>query len=138
MAFAETQHPKRVGDISQVKVMAALVAAGKSILLPFGKNTRYDLVIEDGDRFVRVQCKTGRLGPRGVIKFSTASTYDHHARRSGRERRSYRGEADLFGIPVESSPSTQGSLRITAPANGQRRLIRWAEEFELAQSPLLG
>lgn len=149
MSASQREHPKRVGDISQAKVMAALMAAGKSILLPFGENTRYDLVIDEGDRFVRLQCKTGRLGARGVIKFSTASTYDHHARRNGRERRGYRGEADLFAvycpendrvyvIPVASSPSTQGSLRVTPPANGQLRSIRWAEEFELGRASLLG
>ena len=54
-------HPKRVCDISQAKVMAALVAVGRSILLPFGENTRYDLVIDEGGRFVRLQCKTGPL-----------------------------------------------------------------------------
>jgi hypothetical protein len=146
---SDRPHPKRVGDVSQAKVMAALVAAGKSILLPFGENTRYDIVIDDAGRFVRVQCKTGRLDARGVIRFATASTYDHHARRNGRERRGYRGEADLFGVycpqndrvylvPVDSLPSTQGCLRVRAPANGQRRLIRWAEEFELGRSPLLG
>ncbi|MSR35273.1 MAG: hypothetical protein EXR95_01340 [Gemmatimonadetes bacterium] len=95
MSTSKGEHPKRVGDISQAKVMAALMVAGKSILLPFGENTRYDLVIDEGDRFVRLQCKTGRLGARGVIKFSTAS-------------------------------------------NGQRRSIRWAEEFELGRAPLLG
>jgi hypothetical protein len=148
MTLPSTPHPKRVGDISQIKVMAALVAAGKSILLPFGENTRYDLLIDEGERFVRVQCKTGRLSA-GVIKFPTSSTYDHHARRSGRERRSYRGEADLFGvycpendrvylIPVDSLPSAQGCLRISTPANGQRRRIRWAEDFELSRPIPLG
>jgi hypothetical protein len=149
MATRSGLHPKRVGAVSQAKVLAALVAAGKSILLPFGENTRYDLLIEESGRFVRVQCKTGRLGPRGAIKFPTASTYGHHTRRQGCERRGYRGEADLFGVycpendrvylvPVDSVPNTQGCLRITAPANGQRRQIRWAEEFELTQSYLLG
>jgi hypothetical protein len=74
MAVTKGHHPKRVGDISQAKVMAALVAAGKAVLFPFGENTRYDLVIDEGGRFVRLQCKTGRLGARGGIKFSTPCT----------------------------------------------------------------
>jgi hypothetical protein len=149
MPAATQPHPKQIGDVSQAKVMAALLAAGKSILLPFGENTRYDIVIDDGGRFVRVQCKTGRLRPHGVITFSTASTYDHHARRTGRERRGYRGEADVFGVycpqndrvyvvPVELAPSAQGCLRLTPTANGQRRLIRWAHEFDVSGSSLLG
>jgi hypothetical protein len=129
--------------------MAAFVSSGKVVLLPFGENTRYDLVIDEGQRFVRVQCKTGRLARSGVIRFPTASSYSHHAHRNGPARRGYRGQADVFGIycpetdevyvvPVDAVPSTQGALRVTAPANGQRRLIRWAEEFRLLVSPSLG
>lgn len=54
-------HPKLIGDASTAMVLARLVQTGKLVLLPFSENQRYDLVIDEGDRFVRVQCKTGRL-----------------------------------------------------------------------------
>jgi hypothetical protein len=58
-------------------VVAALVAVGKHVLLPFGDNLRYDLAYEEEDgSFVRVQCKTGRLVD-GVILFPTSS---YHAK----------------------------------------------------------
>ena len=57
--------------------MAALWDAGYAVSVPFGENTRYDLVIDDGQRLARVQCKTGRLR-KGAIIFKTASTYAHH------------------------------------------------------------
>jgi hypothetical protein len=54
-------HPKDVGDRSTLAVMLGLQQRGYALLLPFGENTRYDLVIEDAPFFARVQCKTGRL-----------------------------------------------------------------------------
>ena len=55
------EHPKAIGDRSTLAIMIALQSAGYTVLLPFGENTRYDLVIDDGARLARVQCKTGRL-----------------------------------------------------------------------------
>lgn len=93
-------HPKTVGDVTQAMVLARLVEAGHEVLLPFGENVRYDLVIDHGDRFTRVQCKTGRL-MQGAVVFNTCSVNLHHpaARRGDRPyRRGYRGEADVFGV----------------------------------------
>jgi hypothetical protein len=41
------EHPKVVGDRSTLAIMAALRAAGFALYLPFGENTRTDLVIDD-------------------------------------------------------------------------------------------
>jgi len=67
------EHPKDVGDRTTLAVMLALRDAGFAISVPFGENTRYDLVIDDGVRLLRVQCKTGRLR-NGSIFFATCST----------------------------------------------------------------
>jgi PD-(D/E)XK endonuclease len=64
------EHPKDIGDRSRLAVMLALRAAGFAVLIPFGENTRYDLVIDDGYSLGRVQCKTGRL-------FNGASHMEH-------------------------------------------------------------
>ena len=72
------EHPKAVGDRSTLAVMLALQRAGYVVLLPFGENTRYDLVIENGTSFARVQCKTGRLRS-GAVRFAACSSYAHHS-----------------------------------------------------------
>jgi hypothetical protein len=90
------EHPKDVGDKTALAVMLALRMAGFTVLAPFGENTRYDLVIDDGMRFARIQCKTGRLR-RGAIQFNVCSTYGHH-RRTGNARRCYDGEVDYFAV----------------------------------------
>src|SRR5918996_5237731 len=72
------EHPKDVGDRSALAVMLALRGAGYQIAVPFGENTRYDLVADDGVGLHRVQCKTGRLR-NGSVRFMTASSYAHHS-----------------------------------------------------------
>ncbi|MBA3364927.1 MAG: hypothetical protein H0U03_03960 [Actinobacteria bacterium] len=91
------EHPKAIGDRTALAVMLALQEAGFSVLVPFGENTRYDLVIDDGVRLARVQCKTGRLR-QGAVRFAVCSTYGHHPNPRV-VRRDYRDE-------VTFSPST--------------------------------
>jgi PD-(D/E)XK endonuclease len=89
-------HPKAKGDRTTLAVMLALREVGFAISVPFGENTRYDLVIDDGTRLARVQCKTGRLRA-GAVLFAACSCYGHH-RNPGNARRSYEGEIDLFAV----------------------------------------
>jgi hypothetical protein len=89
-------HPKDVGDRTTLAVMAALREAGFLISVPFGENTRYDLVIDDGVRLGRVQCKTGRLRC-GAVRFAAFSTYAHHPKPRV-VRRSYLGQIDYWGV----------------------------------------
>jgi hypothetical protein len=136
--------PKAVGEITQAKVLAALVAAGKTVLVPFGDNARYDLVVEEEDgRFWRIQCKTGRLFA-GTIKFPTSSSHNHYFK----ARRDYRGQADYFGVfcpdnqkvyivPVEGVGRSSASLRLFPTGNKQKAGIRWAPLYEVGTSILL-
>jgi hypothetical protein len=126
--------------------MLALQNMGCSVYVPFGENTRCDLVFDDGSRLSRVQCKTGRLRG-GAILFSTASTYLHH-RRPVTGRRDYHGEIDHFAVycpetagvylvPIEDVPvRVKGALRVDAPRNCQQRRIRFAETYEIARVEL--
>ncbi len=76
--------------------MLALRDVGYSVSVPFGENTRYDLVIDDGTRLARVECKTGRLR-KGAIEFPTASSYYHHPNEKPSQRH-YRGQVDFFAV----------------------------------------
>jgi hypothetical protein len=61
------EHPKDIGDRTTLAVMLALREVGFAVLVPFGENTRYDLVIDDGAKMASVQCKTGRLRKGAVL-----------------------------------------------------------------------
>jgi PD-(D/E)XK nuclease superfamily protein len=119
-------------------VLAELVKRGHRVLLPFGVNHRYDLVLDLGDKFVRVQIKTARISG-GCVNFNSQSV------RSNTKQvlcRDYRGDADLFiaycpendrvyAVPVDEAPRKQVSLRLDPPAYNQNMGVRWATDYEL-------
>jgi hypothetical protein len=137
------EHPKAVGDRTTLAIMAVLEMNGFAILVPFGENTRYDLVIDDGTTLSRVQCKTGRLRG-GAVRFGACSTYAHHPNPKV-IRRPYLGEIDHFAvycpetsgvylIPIADIPvRRQGALRVDPPRNCQRLRIRFAADYEIGR-----
>jgi PD-(D/E)XK nuclease superfamily protein len=135
-------HPKNVGDRSALAVMFALRAAGYELYVPFGENTQCDLIVGDGTRLFRLQCKTGRLR-KGAIIFNVCSSYAHH-RSPTVAQKDYHGEIDAFGVychetrgvylvPIEEVGRRIASLRV-APKNAQRRRIRLAGGLRVRDS----
>lgn len=135
-------HPKAIGDRTTLAVMQALQTTGYAVSVPFGENVRYDLVIDDGERLRRVQCKTGRLR-NGAIRFATCSCYGHHARPQ-QARRDYLGvdcfavhcpeTSGVYLIPIEDLPvRVQPALRVEPSRNGQRRRVRQAATYEIGR-----
>jgi hypothetical protein len=129
---------KSVGDITQSHVLAALLRSGKKVLMPFGDNCRYDLVVEQGGQFSRIQCKTGKI-VHGAVVFAVASSQYHR----GGKRQDYRGQIDAFGVycqdnqkvyivPIQDLPLVrEAKLRLTPPRNSQVKGIRWAAGYEI-------
>lgn len=140
-------HPKAIGDMTALAVMLAFHEAGLSVMVPFGENTRYDLVVDDGVCLSRIQCKTGRL-VRGAVVFKTCSSYAHHPNPE-KARRDYLGDIDYFAVycpdggsiyvvPVEEVGTCQAALRVEPPRNAQRRRIRDASCYELGSVRVRG
>ena len=135
---------KSIGDTSEAVVLAEFIKAGFPVLLPFGDNQRYDMVVEVSGRLLRVQCKTARPVHGGaVLCFNAYSGAFGPGDRSPNRRRSYRSEADLFAayapctgqvyvLAVDEVPETEVWLRLTPTQNHQQRRIRWAEDHTLA------
>jgi hypothetical protein len=77
---------KTIGEKSEGMILARLLYHNKIVLRPFGDNQRYDLVVDDNNKFIRIQCKTGKL-INGAVKFSTCSSQGHR----GKGKQHYRG-----------------------------------------------
>lgn len=133
-----TNHPVDVGHRAEAAILSALVQRGYRVLLPFGVNQRYDLVLECEGRFLKVQCKTGRLRD-GVVRVSTQSIQSNTR---GTRTRSYTGEVDLFivyctdnegiyVVPADEVPARGMHLRVDPPRNGQSKHVRWAKQYQL-------
>ena len=123
--------------------MVALRNLEYQLFVPFGENTRSDLIIDDGKELQRVQCKTGRLR-NGSVVFSTASTYGHHPNPKV-IRRTYAGDIDFFAVycpdnervylvPIDDVPTRcQAMLRVTPARNGQWKNVRPAAVYDIGR-----
>ncbi len=123
-----------VGVRAEGAVMAALIRAGYTVLLPFGVQ-RYDLVIHSSDGYSSVQCKSGVLRA-GAVQFRAFSFGP------GRPRAHYQGVVDLFGVychengecylvPVAEVGTSMGSLRIEPARNNQSKGVRLAADYRI-------
>lgn len=124
------------GTLTESKILAAFVEAGYLVSLPFGDGHKYDLIVDDGRRIQRIQCKTGRV--RGGSLLFNACSFSGNAG----TRRDYKSAADLFAIlnletgdvyvvPVEEVGHTVGSLRLNPTLSNQNKGIRWAKNHLL-------
>jgi PD-(D/E)XK endonuclease len=131
------------GNLSEARILAAFVAAGYLVSVPFGSGHKYDFVVDDSTRLLRVQCKTGRV-KKNVLLFNAYSQSGN-----GAAKMSYRGLADLFAvlnpqddkvylIPVDEVGVTDVSLRLSPTLNGQAQGVRWAEFYLLRPVVLSG
>ena len=137
-----SDHPVDVGLRSEAAIIEALLKRGYSVSVPRGSNQRYDLIVDVGDRLLRVQCKTGRLR-NGAIRFNTRSV---RVNTRGSYTRGYDGEIDYFfvycpdtdgvlAIPIEEAARGGGRLRVSQPTNNQSKNIRWARDYEFSRLP---
>lgn len=132
------ENPKTVGERSEAVILAKLILRGEVVLLPFGDNQRYDMVLDRGGVFVRIQCKTGRIR-NGTLIFPCRSV----AGGLKKNRRDYRGQIEFFAVycpdnenvylvPVSEMPTSNGHLRV-APLGIQtpKTTIKWANDYLL-------
>lgn len=123
------------GNNSEAIVLAAYLAAGFTVSLPFGSGAPYDLVVDAGSRLHKVQIKTAWLSGGCIIYKS-----ERRQPGAGLTRRPYKsGEVDhfvayclanqsLYAVPA-AGHGVAGRLRLTPAKNGQLKLVRWAADY---------
>lgn len=132
---------KQKGEISELAVSLKLLTLGKSVSKPVGDNQRYDLIIDDDGKLLRVQVKTARI-KNGCLIATTART-------TGKKGGVYvksaysSDEIDAFAIyapeldkcylvPVKPGVAAMEiRMRLTPSQNGQLNRVRWAKDYEL-------
>jgi len=135
------EHPKIRGDKTTLAVMAVFREAGYGLYVPFGENSRCDVIIERDGELARVQIKTGRLR-RGAVEFNVCSSYAHHPNPKV-VKRTYEDDIDFFGvhcrdtngvylIPIEHVPLKRvAALRVEPSKNNQYQRVRWARDYKI-------
>jgi hypothetical protein len=111
------------------------------VSIPFGENSRYDMIADVDGKLIRVQVKTSSIknGDPNVIEFSCRSS---HVNSTGVKNIRYNAnEIDYFAtywngkcylIPVLECSVTK-TLRFAPPKNGQKTGICFAEDYELSK-----
>jgi PD-(D/E)XK endonuclease len=128
------KNTSHVGNVTVGRILVTLAEKGKIVLTPFGEGCRYDLLIDEGEKFVRVQCKTGKL-KRGCVVFKNYSV-------TAAGSRCYGTAVDAYGVycpqnkkcyfvPAKDCASFETCLRVEPAKNGMKKNIRFAKDFEL-------
>ena len=130
---------KQKGNLTELQCLTAFYAEGCHVSLPYGENSRYDMVVDVDGQLIRVQVKTSSLkGEEGeAIMFSCRSS---HVNSTGVKNIRYTDkEIDYFAtfwngqcylIPI-SECSTEKTLRFVPPKSGQLKGISFASDYSL-------
>jgi hypothetical protein len=131
--MAET---KRKGDLGQSLIMAQIMLQGHKVAIPVGEDWRYDLIILKDGKLQRIQCKYVQSDGRFIrvpcrssnnwsVKKYTSDEIDWIVVYDATTQKCYYVPATLLG-----AGRNELSLRVTTPANGQKKGVRYAKDFE--------
>ncbi len=116
------RNSKDIGDQTEARAVSKLVANGYSVSIPFGDNDKYDLVVDDGSRLYRLQCKTAWSNKERTIRFNT---HTQTTKDGAYHEETYRGEIDAF------SYTTYLTRRFTGSTRPIRTTRRWSCDSSL-------
>ena len=134
---------KAVGSVSEAALLSAFLKKGMTVAVPWGENCGYDLIVDDGRRLLRLQCRTGRY-VRGSVIFGVGRVcYSKSAGRVVRHGKSK--EVDAYGIycpeldkcycisAAKIAASNSVSLRVDPYPKGWTafKATAWAAEFTI-------
>ena len=129
--------PKQKGNLTELECLTAFYQLGYKCSIPYGENSRYDLIADIDGKLIRIQCKTSREVDEGVIEFPCRSSRSNT--KSNLQRRYTADEIDYFCtfwngqcylVPISECSVTK-KLRFIPPKNGQKVGICYAKDYEL-------
>ncbi|WP_336000894.1 group I intron-associated PD-(D/E)XK endonuclease [Halorientalis halophila] len=127
---------KNRGDESEARIVHELLAAGYSVSIPFGDNDKYDLIVDDGERMHRVQCKTAWANKQNTIRFNTHSQTTEDGQYS---EQTYQGRIEAFVVRyppretlywIDVADATTQKMELRFDAEIDHPSINWAADFE--------
>ena len=135
--FERLEETQKRGQATEAIVKAEFLLHDIPVLVPEYDNESYDLVIEVGGEFLKIQAKTAYEHGSGKVRFETVST---RVRSDGYERDGYEGEIDYFAVfnptrqetylvHVTDAATGKMEIRYEPTKNNQRKGINWHEEY---------
>ena len=128
----------KVGDIGEAMALAEFTKRGLNVLIPFSENCPYDLVVDKGDRLVKVQCKTTKHVKNNCMEFqicrSNGFTYNKERYQVNEVDYIfvYCIENNYMGlVPIQDTKqSLTFNIRLSSPRNNQKKGIHLYSDYE--------
>jgi hypothetical protein len=132
----------RIGCISELKFKAKLLELKiNEIVEPITNSLPYDFAIDRGNKFIKIQVKTGRL-VNGTVRFYPCSI---HCNMTKITKKNYTDKIDYFGvycpdndgyylISINKATKREMLLRLNPPKNNNKCNINWAKNYELVEN----
>lgn len=129
---------KAKGQLSEARALYEFQKYHIPVCLPWGDNERYDMIAEFDGKFNRIQVKTSNEEENGAVCCWARSSTNHT---TNKHLSSYEGEVDYFVfvnqthnlialVPIEELEGKKSiRLRLTPPANGQTKGIRYFSDY---------
>ena len=128
---------KQKGNLTELQVITYLYSLGYQCSLPYGENSRYDLIADIDGKLIKIQVKTSSIKSNNsdAIEFSCRSSRINS--KGTINTRYTKNEIDYFAtfwkdqcylIPVEEC-STRKTLRFQYPSSRQKKHISLAQDY---------
>lgn len=128
---------KEKGNLTELQCLTAFYELGHKVSIPYGENCRYDFILDVNNTLLRIQVKTSKSVSDECFSFATRST---RVNSQGSISKNYtKEEIDYFAtfyqgkcylVPVDEC-GIEKKLRFCYPANGQKKGINLAQDYEL-------
>ena len=127
---------KQIGDITELQCITYFYKLGFDISIPYGENSRYDFIIDNGYELFKIQCKTCNFKGDYIIILCRSIRIN---RKGNHVVRYSKNEIDYFAtyfndrcylISVDEDINVK-SLRIKPPKNNQKTKISYLQDYEL-------
>jgi len=126
---------KRKGDLGELKVAADLLSKGYQVAIPFGEDSKYDLIVDRQGNLERVQVKcTKSDGQKIIVPCRSSNNWNviKYTERMFEWLAIYDITTDsCYYIPSKIMKNGRSAinLRIIPAANGQKKGIHYASDY---------
>ena len=132
------------GLTTELICMTKLIEFGFIVSVPYGNNSRYDLLVDTGKKIFRIQCKSSHLNKNGSYTIKTSNMVSTTTQ--NREKHYTKEEIDfivsiiddqLIFIPVELIQNSQSKIfRKELPNYGAKSNCNLIENFSIEKQLL--
>ena len=126
------------GLTTELKCMEKFIEYGFIVSVPYGNNSRYDLLLDGGNgKYIRIQCKTAHLNENGSYTINTANSVSTMTKRTVKHYDSNQIdfiasiiEEQLVIIPVDLISNSKSKIfRTELPKFGNKSSCNLIQDF---------